>query len=283
MSRKASRETEDIALLKLVGAVLENTTEKPGQRGPWLRWFGSRRLRRLQLKVRVLLRRHPLVPASLVLCVVVCICIANVTRSSPGEDQPRSGQSARGERFQMVHAPPTVHAESEGVTEEDRRAIRPLSYWLALLEDPDWKVRSDAAFELVRKSRSSELVLSALFVLLDDPHAGVRFWAVDRFRVAGMYRAKVKSTMRDFLGNDELLSLYREGTDGMRQAFLAIVRSWMTDLDDDVRWAGLAVCGMLGSHAAVFEPTLVAIAENDIHEQYRRQAEVMLRNLPVAK
>jgi hypothetical protein len=216
---------------------------------------------------------------------VVCLCIANVTRSPLEADASRSGRIATGEArgFVQVHTPPTAPGGSDGVTEEDRRAIRPLSYWLELLEDPDWRVRSDAAFELVAKSRSSELVLSALLVLLDDPHAGVRFWAADRFRVVGMYRAKMKSTLRGFLGNDELLDLYREGSDGMRQAFLTIVRSWMTDLDDDVRWAGLTVCGMLGAHAGVFESTLVAIAKTDIHQQYRRQAEVMLRNLPVAK
>ena len=48
------------------------------------------------------------------------------------------------------------------LTDEIAKMTRPLSHWLGLLDDPDWRVRNEAAFELVKKSRKSRAVIPPL-------------------------------------------------------------------------------------------------------------------------
>lgn len=271
---------EDIELLKLVGAVLDNSTS--GKRS----WTMRLRIRIANLMPRRVTKRirrsrlfkfvtkYRLAFASAALCLIPLYGLLVVTSSAAEEEPPtRNGPLATAPGPEL----PTWNQKTAGTPGADADTDS-LGHWFGLLKDPDWETRSEAAYELRNRSRESMVVTSSLVLILEDRHAGPRFWAADGLRRRELHLERVKEAVRGFAGNDELLSMYRTGSPRMRDAFERIIKKWLRDEDDLYRWAALTLCGMLERRRDTFRLHLERIAEVDPQLNFRRQADILLRD-----
>lgn len=279
-----NRREEDIELLKLVGAALENAPihDRAGGRLARLRLRAKRVSRRFtrhlsRRRLARLLKKHRMVLACILLSVVPLYALV-VASSSPAQKEAPA---------LSLDGPPTTRpgpgvpggTAAPSATKPVSEETNPLAYWFGRVEDEDWRIRTEAAYQLLKMSRESMVVSVSLVEILEDPHAGPRFWTAHGLRRRGLHSNKVEATVRGFSGNDEILHAYRASSAEMRGEFERIIGRWLRDKDDLYRWTALTICGMLGWRAEVFRPQLELIAEVDPRPLFREQADLVLRAL----
>ena len=134
-----------------------------------------------------------------------------------------------------------------------------LSEWIALTKDKDEKVRSEAAWALVRIGSEAKSAIPALTELLKDKDGLVRWAAIETLGKIGPEAKTAVPALTELLKDRDdnvqwaAKSLGMIGPDA--KAAVPALTELLKDKDVDVRWSAVMALGSIGSETKNAIPT----------------------------